>query len=109
MGFTIREVIVIVSSDADLCDITVNFNINQFYEVSKCDLMNKFTNLFERILYICKIVKSEYVLFGYEPAGDDDMMLLKFNYGHIEIYNESLHSDYISNIVYEIVRSTTFN
>ena len=101
-GCIIPEVFIIVSSDGKLCDITINFKINQFLSDMRSDLITKLDIILEKIFQMHNHINCDYVLLGYEPAEDIDMRLLKFNYESLIIYNKDIYNDYFSSVVYEI-------
>lgn len=87
IGIELKEVIIIISCNRKMGDITINFSEEQFKE-------NKVENDIKKLVQtLSKIQKKNFankIIVGYEPASDGDMNIFEFLQGHMKICNEEL-------------------
>lgn len=88
IGIELENVIIIISSDKDYCDITINFEEKYF---SNCkNIERKFIILLDLILEIYQKYEIEKIIFGYEPAEDADMKILEISQRQVKLFNTNV-------------------
>lgn len=90
IGIVLEKVLIIISCDEELGDITINFSEEQFIGYENAKLSNEVLKLFQ---FLCKLSKSysiDNISIGYEPATDDDMKMIEFNRGSMKLYNQKI-------------------
>lgn len=90
MGIELEKVLIVISYDEEMADITINFCENQFMSDKNFNLSESIEKLLQTLLEIQKKYSINNIVVGYEPATDDDMMIFKLMQGHITIYNEDI-------------------
>lgn len=100
IGIVLEKVLIIISCDEELGDITINFSEEQFIGYENTRLSNEIMKL---IQILCKLSKSysiDNIFIGYEPATDDDMKMIEFNRGSMKIYNQKIFQSSFAKTLY---------
>ena len=104
VGIELEKVMIIISSDEEVGDITMNFCENQFMSDMNPNLSESIERLVQRLLEIQKNYTINNIVVGYEPATDDDMKMFKIDQGHIKIYNEDIFQSSFAQLMYHTLR-----
>lgn len=94
IGTEIEKVLIIISCDEELVDITLNFDEGQFEKYKSLELNDEMRKLFLKLFEIQKNYSISTIAVGYEPAADDDMKIVEFRHGQVKICNEQIQSQF---------------
>ncbi len=79
LGITLKDVVIVFSFDEEYGDIVFNFPESEIFVDDKKEVKSRFEKL---VNYLVKL-KMKYdipkVIIGYEPADDEDTMLIELN------------------------------
>lgn len=79
MGINLQKVMIVYSFDEKLGDIVMNFPNEELFTESQADFRRKFTKLVGHLDTLKRKYKLKSIKIGFEPAVDDDMLLLELN------------------------------
>ncbi|WP_017413240.1 hypothetical protein [Clostridium tunisiense] len=88
VGDKIKNVMIIMSFDDKLGDIVINFEEEDFITSSEDELKHKITKIVVTLVEILNKYEIEEIRIGYEPASDDDMLLLLINKDGLQVKNK---------------------
>lgn len=87
IGVKVSNVIIVISFDEIYGDLVVNFPCNELI-IDKKEAVNKYNLILNKALSIYKKLNLKKVIFGYEPAEDDDMIVFRIDKtGAYQSYN----------------------
>ena len=75
LGIKLKQVVIIISWNVELGDITIHFPEKQFMSFASRELHEHLRTLLRALLEIQKNFDVENITIGYEPAGDDSVEL----------------------------------
>lgn len=101
LGIEIEAVLIVISCDGELSDITINFGEEQFEKYQNFEMNNKMKMLFLKLCEIQNNYCINSILIGYEPASDDDMKIAEFHCGQVIIYSENSFPSRIAQSCYD--------
>lgn len=104
IGIELEKVIIIISCNEKMGDITINFSEDQFKDSKNPQLKNSIQKLLQILLEIQNKYFVSKIFVGYEPATDDDMKILEFNQGHIKICNEEFSQSFFAQLLYNTLK-----
>jgi len=96
IGDEISNVMLVLSFDGKEGDVVLNFEEKECI-TSSDKLKLKIEKVFVKLIEIFNRYEIETIRVGYEPASDDDMLLLLINRDGIKVYND--HNDLFSSII----------
>lgn len=79
LGIPLKEVMIVLSFDSLTGDIVLNFPADSLILESRSDNIQRVKKLVNYLIEIKKTYNLPGVIFGYEPAEDEDTMLLKID------------------------------
>lgn len=88
VGTELKNVLILISSDEKCVDITINFEKEQFKKYDGSKVHQKLEKILTLLLMIQRENEVDDIVFGYEPADDVDMRILRIFENQIEIYDE---------------------
>jgi hypothetical protein len=88
LGEKLYHVMVVISFDEDLGDITLNFKENDICNCDKSDLEIKLTKVVNELIEIQQKYDIKNIMLGYESVIDNENIILKISYGNKEIINK---------------------
>lgn len=103
LGIELEKVVIIISCNEEMGDITINFSEDQFKSCKSEDL-NKSIQKLIRTLYEMKKYAVNNIVVGYEPATDDDMKMVEFKRNHIKICNEDIFQSPFAHVLQNILK-----
>lgn len=105
IGIIMEKVMILLSFNGQIGDITINFLESQF-EIDGSPVLNENINeMIVKLLEAQKKYKIDNIIIGYEPATDDDMKMVEFHRGHMKIYNEELPKSLFVQTLYHAIKS----
>ena len=105
IGIILEKVMILLSYNGQIGDITINFLESQF-EIDGSPILNENINeMIVKLLEAQKKYKIDNIIIGYEPATDDDMKMVEFHQGHMKIYNEELPKSLFVQTLYHALKS----
>ncbi len=106
-GITLEKVLITISYDGILGDITLNFSEEQFYNCEIIELKNKLQMLLKMLHRAQKTYTINKILIGYEPASDDDMKMIEYDQNDIRVFNQGIFQSSFAQLLYQVVNITT--
>ena len=88
LGESIKNVMIVISCDADFGDITLNFSESDFMTDNIDMLRTKIISIVNRLIEIQRKYKISSIRLGYESTIDDENVILDISNGNIVIPNE---------------------
>lgn len=103
-GITLKEVLITISCDRVLGDITFNFSEEQFYNCKIAELKNGLQMLLKMLHKIQKTYPIGRILIGYEPASDNDMKMIEYSQDNIQIFNQGIFQSSFAQLLYNALK-----
>lgn len=103
IGMELNEVLILVGCDGGIADITLSFMEEQFEQKEKRELKSNFRKLIQKLAELCECCEADKILFGYEPAEDDDMKIMEIRQKQIMNFNEDIHRSEGMQMLYQTV------
>lgn len=103
MGIELEKVVIVITYDEDTADITLNFCEDQFMRDMNPSLSESIKRLFQTLLEIQNKYNVNNIVVGYEPATDDDMMILELDQNHIKKYNKDIFRSLFAQSLYTVL------
>lgn len=105
IGIILEKVMILLSFNGQIGDISINFLESQFEIDGSPDLSEDINKMIVKLLEAQKKYKIDNIIIGYEPATDDDMKMVEFHQGHMKIYNEELPKSLFVQTLYHEIKS----
>lgn len=103
VGAEFENVLLLIASDGQSRDITINLEENQFMKERNHAIDKKVQKLLALLLGIYQKGVVKEVILGYELA-DDDMMILRVARNQIEMLNENVFNAQWAYSVYNLAK-----
>lgn len=101
IGTKVENALMLIESDKKYSDIIINFCEQQLINGNIEKMINKLVEI-NKLNYLEKIV------FGYEPAEDDDMIIFEIIKKRIKIFNKEFFKSELVNIIYDTVEKSSW-
>lgn len=100
MGIVLERVLIIISCDEELADITINFSEEQFIKYENARLSDEILKLIQILYKLSQDYSIDNIIVGYESATDDDMKIVEFNQGNMKICNQKILQSLFAKTLY---------
>ncbi|AMA72258.1 hypothetical protein P4S93_17585 [Aneurinibacillus thermoaerophilus] len=79
LGITLKNVVIVFSFDEEYGDIVFNFPESEIFVDDKSEVKSRFKKLVNYLMNLKIKYNISKVIIGYEPAYDEDTMLIEFS------------------------------
>lgn len=104
VGAEFENVLLLIASDGQSGDITINLEESRLMKESNQAIDKKVQKLLALLLGIYQKDVVKEVILGYEPADDDDMMILRVARKQIEMLNKNAFDSQWACSVYNLAK-----